>query len=103
MTAFETYFAALKKVTGTEDAYDLWPDFEPQYEETEYAWTNLRGLGEILVLNCGVCDGPSDLRHQSCKACVDKRGKTAKEAYEKVTGRSKDKWSTMFLCRIQTE
>lgn len=55
------------------------------------------------MLNCGVCDGPSDLRHALCKDCAEIRGKLAKEAYQEATGRPKDKWVTLFLCRIHTE
>jgi len=103
LASFENYFNVLKRILGNEDAYEIWPNFEPRYDEHEYAWTTLRGLGEVLLLNCGVCDGPSDLRHMNCKEFVEKRSKIAKEAYEKATGRSKEKWSTIFLCRIHTE
>lgn len=103
MTAFENYFLALKKIFRDETIFNVWPDFEPQYDEQEYAWATLRGLGEVLILNCGVCDGPSDLRHMRCKECVEKRYKVAKDAYQKATGRAKEKWSTVFLCRIHTE
>jgi hypothetical protein len=103
MTSFEHYFSAIKAVLGRDDLYEVWPDFEPQYDEREYAWTTLRALGEVLLLNCGKCDGPSDLRHNRCKVCVEKRGETAKNAYQKATGRSKQKWTTLVLCRIHTE
>jgi len=103
MTAFEHYFDALKKAIGRPDLFDVWPDFEPQYDELEYAWTTLRGLGEVLLLNCACCDGPSDQRHNKCKNCVEKRGQTANEAYQKATGRPKEKWSTIALCRIHTQ
>jgi hypothetical protein len=103
LTAFENYFSALKKVLGDENIYDIWPDFEPQYDEQEYVWTALKNLGEVLVLNCGVCDGPSNLRHTRCKECVDRRTKIATEAYQRTTGRSKEEWPTLFLCRIHTE
>lgn len=103
MTAFENYFSALKKILGNENVYDVWPDFEPRYDEYEYVWATLRGLGEVLILNCGVCDGPSDLRHGRCKGCVEKRCKLAGDAYHKATGRTKEKWSTVFLCRIHKE
>ena len=53
--------------------YDIWPDFEPVYDENEYSWTTLRELGETLLLNCGECDGPSDMRHPRCDTCVKKR------------------------------
>lgn len=102
MTAFESYFDALKKLCDSQ-VFDIWPDFEPQYDEREYTWTTLRGLGEVLMLNCGVCDGPSDTRHVLCKDCAEKRSKLAKEAYQEATGRSKEKWVTLFLCRIHAE
>ena len=70
MTSFEHYFTALKKAIGKNDLYEIWPDFSPQYDEYEYAWTTIRGLGEALLLNCGQCDGPSDLRHVQCKNCA---------------------------------
>ncbi|RLI36730.1 hypothetical protein DRO55_02930 [Candidatus Bathyarchaeota archaeon] len=103
MTAFEHYFEALKKALGREDIYDIWPDFEPEYDEREYAWTTFRGLGETLLLNCGRCDGPSDLRHPRCEACVKKREEIARKTYQKATGRSIEKWPTIILCRIHTE
>jgi hypothetical protein len=103
MTAFENYFKALKKALKIEGVFEVWPDFEPVYDDREYAWTVLRGLGEVLLLNCGVCDGPSDLRHFRCKECIEKRCKIAHEAYQKATGRSKEKWQTIFLCRIHME
>lgn len=103
MTSFEHYFDALKKALGRDDIYNVWPDFEPQYDEREYAWTTLKGLGEVLLLNCGKCDGPSDLRHSRCQDCVETRGQTAKAAYQKTTGRTKQKWTTILLCRIHAE
>jgi len=103
MTAFEHYFEAVKKALGQPGLYEIWPDFEPEYDEREYAWTTLRGLGETLLLNCGQCDGPSDLRHQQCKSCVERRDQIAKKTYEKSLGRPIDKWSTIILCRIHTE
>ena len=103
MTSFEHYFNALKKAFGHNDLYDVWPDFEPQYDEGEYMWTTLRGLGEILLLNCGQCDGPSDLRHSRCKGCIETREQIARDAYQKATGRDKQKWATLVLCRIHSE
>jgi hypothetical protein len=103
LTAFENYFHAIKKALANETLYDIWPDFEPQYDEYEYTWTTVRGLDEVLILNCGMCDGPSDLRHFRCRECTEKRSSTAKEAYQKATGRQKEKWSALFLCRIHME
>jgi hypothetical protein len=100
MTCFEHYFAAMKKALDKDDLYEIWPDFCPQYDEYEYAWTSIRGLGEALLLNCGPCEGPSDLRHIQCKSCVEKRGSVAKGAFQKATGQQKDNWSTIILCRI---
>jgi hypothetical protein len=103
MTVFEHYFSSLKKILGKEDLYDIWPEFEPEYDEREYAWTNLKGLGETLLLNCGQCDGPSDMRHVRCKSCSDKRREIAKDTYKKTFGHQIDKWDTIILCRIHTE
>jgi len=103
LTSFEHYFSSLKKALGKNELYDIWPDFEPEYDEREYAWTNLKGLGETLLLNCGQCDGPSDMRHIKCKDCVEKRKEIARNTYNKAMGRSIDKWSTIILCRIHTE
>jgi len=103
LTSFENYFASLKKILGREDLYNIWPDFEPEYDEREFAWTNLKGLGETLLLNCGQCDGPSDMRHERCKTCVKHREELAKKVYNQVVGRQIEKWPTIILCRIHTE
>lgn len=103
LTSFENLFCSLKKIFGDRNLYDIWPDFEPQYDIHEYAWTTLRGLGEVLILNCGVCDGPCDLRHLLCRDCLEKRSRTAKEAYEKATGCPREDWDSVFLCRIHKE
>jgi len=102
VTSFESFFSALKKALMKPDMYDIWPDFEPVYDENEYSWTTLRGLGETLLLNCGECDGPSDMRHPRCNACVIKRSRIAAKAYTAATGKEKDKWSTIMLCRIHS-
>jgi hypothetical protein len=103
VTAFESYFKALKKALDKENIFDIWPDFEPEYDEREYAWTTLKGLGEALLLNCGQCEGPSALRHRRCQACAEKRSELAKTTYRKSTGRVMQKWPTRILCRIHTE
>ena len=100
MTAFENYFESLKKALGKNEIFVKWPDFEPEFDEREYAWTTIRGLGESLLLNCGQCDGPSDMRHEKCKSCVEIRDETAKKTYEKALGRPPEKWSAVILCRI---
>jgi hypothetical protein len=103
LTAFEHYFKSLKNVLEQNDIYDIWPDFEPEYDKREYAWTHLRGLEETLLLNCGKCDGPSDMRHEKCKDCVNQRKEIAKKTYEKSLGQPRGKWSTTILCRIHME
>jgi hypothetical protein len=102
MTSFESFFNALKKALMKPELYDIWPDFEPVYDENEYSWTNLRGLDETLLLNCGECDGPSDLRHKRCEGCVGTRSKIAADAYSVSTGRILEKWPTIMLCRIHS-
>ncbi len=103
MTSFENYFKALKKALNRDDIYDIWPEFEPEYHEKEFAWTTLKSLGEALLLNCGQCDGPSDMRHNICVKCVEERSKIASEAYKKKIGKKREKWNTIILCRIHTE
>ena len=103
MVAFEHFFSSLKKTLEKDGIYDIWPDFEPEYDDREHAWTNLRGLGDTLLLNCGQCDGPSDMRHLRCKDCVNQRNVLAKDTFHKTMGRSINKWSTIILCRIHTD
>ncbi len=103
MTSFEHYFSSLKEALKQNNVYDMWPDFEPEFDEREYAWTDLKGLGETLLLNCGKCDGPSDMRHEHCRTCVDKRKEIAKNTYKRTMGRPMEKWQTTILCRIHTE
>jgi hypothetical protein len=102
LTSFESFFSALKKALMKPRLYDIWPDFEPFYDENEYSWTTLRGLGNTLLLNCGGCDGPSDVRHARCEECVGKRSGIASEAYTSSTGRDLEKWPTIMLCRIHS-
>lgn len=100
MTSFEYFFNALKESLGRTDAYENWPDFEPNYKKEEYVWTVLSKLGEVLLLNCGKCDGPSDIRHSECKKCIEKRTKIAAKDYHDTTGKLKDKWPVVILCRV---
>lgn len=102
MTAFENHFTAIKKALNQPDIYDIWPDFEPVFDSNEYAWTSLRGLGETLLLNCGECDGPSDMRHERCDNCMEKRSKTASNAYTESKGNEQAHWTTIILCRIHS-
>ena len=102
MTSFESFFNALKKALMKPKLYDIWPDFEPVYDENEYSWTTLRRLEETLLLNCGECDGPSDMRHSRCDECVRKRSDVASKAYSASTGKAIEKWPTVMLCRIHS-
>jgi hypothetical protein len=103
MTGFEYFFASLKKVLNNKEIYGLWPDFEPEYDKREHAWTNLKGLGDVLLLNCGQCDGPSDMRHNRCKTCVEQRKDIAKTSYKESMGQLTIDWPSIILCRIYTE
>jgi hypothetical protein len=100
MTCFENFFASLKRALGRPDFYDIWPEFEPTYDENEFTITTVQRIGEVLLLNCGSCDGPSDTRHPKCENCVHRRVQYGVEAYQKSTGRSKSGWSTVFLTRV---
>jgi len=100
VVSFESFFDALKRALGRRDLFEIWPDFEPVYDEEEYSWEDLRGLGTTLILNCGSCDGPSDTRHPRCDACVIKRGRKTAEAYTAYTGKERERWNTIMLCRI---
>lgn len=73
MTAYEKFFENLKQELDKPDLYPIWPEFTAEYDADEYAFVSLPGLGGILMLNCGVCDGPSDLRHATCRSCAAAR------------------------------
>lgn len=100
MVSFEAFFDALKKVLGGPELFEVWPDFEPAYDEEEYSGANLRGRGITLILNCGSCDGPSDARHPRCDACMIKSGRMATRTYTAYTGKERERWSTIMLGRI---
>lgn len=100
MTCFESFFASLKRALGRSDLYDIWPEFEPVYDENEFTITTINRLGEVLLLNCGLCDGPSDTRHPKCNLCVHRRVEYGIDAYRKSTGKNKSAWSTIFLTRV---
>ena len=73
MTSFENFFNALKTALMKPKLYDIWPDFEPVYDENEYSWTTLR-----------------------------KRSGIASKAYSTSTGKDMEKWPTVMLCRIHS-
>lgn len=93
----------MKKLLDDDNLYDIWPNFEPKYDEREYAWIDLKDLGKTLLLNCGFCDGPSDMRHNICNKCVIKRKLEAQDEYHKIIEKTVSRWSTTILCRIHTE
>lgn len=103
LTVFENCFATIKTLLEDANLYCIWPDFEQQYDEHEYAPTTLQGLDEVLPLNCGFCDVLSDLRHGNRRKCADSRNKIAEEADRKPASQQKDKWARVLLCRIHTE
>jgi hypothetical protein len=100
LTCFENFFSSLKRALGHTELYDIWPEFEPAYDENEFTITTINRLGEVLLLNCGSCDGPSDTRHPKCNWCVHRRVEYGVEAYRKSTGKDKSAWSTIFLTRV---
>ena len=99
MVSYEAFFKALKWALGRPDLYEAWPDFEPVYDEEEYSWADLDGIGFALVLNCGPCDGPCDPRHPRCRECVARRSGRAAEAHTAYTGEERG-WEARILCRI---
>ncbi|MHA2406813.1 MAG: hypothetical protein ACXACA_00335 [Candidatus Ranarchaeia archaeon] len=94
MTAFEGFFNELKRTLG-DQSYEIWPDFTPERDLEEFSIITMKTLGNVLILNCATCDGPSDLRHNTCTDCV----KTRRE-YANRQDRTKIK--TTFLGRFYT-
>lgn len=99
LVSFEAFFKALKSVLHKPDLFEIWPDFEPVYDEEEYSWADLDGIGFALIFNCGSCDGPCDTRHLRCGECVKGRRGKASEAYMEYTSR-KRRWDVEIMCRI---
>ena len=73
MTAFEQLFTTLKQELDKPQLYPIWPSFSIDCDMEEYSYVTLPGLGSLLLLNCASCDGPSDLRHDTCKSCISTR------------------------------
>lgn len=42
------------------------------------------GLGELLLLDCGVFDWPSDVRNENCRRCSESRSKIAGKSTSKL-------------------
>jgi len=77
MTAFEGFFQELK--TALKDhSFEIWPEFSPDRDLEEFSIIKMKQLGNVLILNCATCDGPSDLRHSICEKCVKTRREYAK-------------------------
>lgn len=98
MTCFERFFSSLKYWLNLPKAYDRWPDFEPSFDSEEYLFLELKNE-KALLLNCGDCDGPSDVSHPICEKCVEFRIKFA----ERETKHIHDAWHHIILARIYTK
>ncbi|WEU39778.1 MAG: hypothetical protein OdinLCB4_004685 [Candidatus Odinarchaeum yellowstonii] len=101
-TGFEKFFAKLRESFDKQVDFEKWPSFTPEYNEDEYFWSTIGSLGEVLIIHCCNCDGPSDPRHKICDECIEKRKLVAAEDYKKRTGK-KPPWKTIILCRIYAE
>ncbi|MCP8322796.1 MAG: hypothetical protein L6N96_01265 [Candidatus Methylarchaceae archaeon HK02M2] len=98
MTSFERFFASLKYWLDIPKAYDRWPKFESFFDQKEYLFIEMKGE-KVLLLNCGDCDGPSDVLHPICKKCIDFRTKLA----ERETNSESNIWNHLILARIYTK
>ncbi|MHA1410362.1 MAG: hypothetical protein ACTSQY_08685 [Candidatus Odinarchaeia archaeon] len=103
MTGFEKFFNKLKESLDNKESFDTWPSFTPDYNEDEYFWSTIGNLGEVLILHCCNCDGPSDPRHPICDKCVEKRKAIAFEDYSKRYHTNTVPWKTFILCRIYAD
>lgn len=100
MTAFEKFFSEIKYALENDELFEIWPSFSPQFNKEEYFWSKIGNLGEVLILNCCSCDGPSDPRHKLCEKCIEERKKLAEEEYRKSTSSDKPSWNIVMLCRV---
>ncbi|MCP8318171.1 MAG: hypothetical protein H3Z51_15130 [archaeon] len=98
MTSFERFFTSLKYWLEIPKAYDRWPDFEASFDSEEYLLIELKNE-RALLLNCGDCDGPSDVSHPNCEKCIDFRTKFA----ERETKCDPNMWRHLILARIYTK
>jgi len=95
LTSFERFFKSLKYWLNTPNAYDRWPDFESSFDSKEYLFIELKGE-KALVLNCGDCEGPSDIFNSICDKCIEFRTKYA----ERETKFEPNIWQHLILARI---
>jgi len=98
LTSFERFFLSLKYWLDLPKAYDRWPDFEASFDPEEYIFINIKGE-KALLLNCGECDGPSDVSHPNCEKCVSYRTKLA----EREIISNPTIWRHIILARIYTK
>ena len=98
MTSFERFFYSLKFWFNDPKLYDKWPSFETSFDIEEYILVEIKGK-KVLMLNCGDCDGPSDISHPICKKCVDFR----KKFIENKNKLESNFWSHLILSRIYTK
>jgi hypothetical protein len=103
MTGFEKFFNKLKDSLDKKAIFDKWPLFTPDYNKDEFFWSTIGNLGEVLILHCCNCDGPSDPRHQICDECVGQRKEIAIKDYMKKFQNEKPLWKTVILCRIYAD
>jgi hypothetical protein len=96
MTSFERFFTSLKYWLKSPKAYDRWPEFEVSFDSNEYLLIKLK-TDEALLLNCGDCDGPSDLDHHICEKCVEFRSKYIERECKS------NNWRHIILSRIFTK
>ncbi|NWG09753.1 MAG: hypothetical protein HXX80_05565 [Nitrososphaerales archaeon] len=97
-TSFERFFLSLKYCLDLPKVYDRWPDFQASFDPGEYIFINIRGE-KALLLNCGECDGPSDVSHPDCEKCVSHRTKLA----ESEIRSDPTMWHHLILARIYTK
>ncbi|MEM3383561.1 MAG: hypothetical protein QXL52_02510 [Nitrososphaerales archaeon] len=97
MTCFERFFLSLKYWLNLPKAYDRWPDFESSFDSEEYLFLELKNE-KALLLNCGDCDGPSDILHPTCEKCVEFRVK-----YAEREKNAPDSWHHLILARIYSK
>lgn len=102
MTGFEKFFNKLKDSLDKQATFDRWPSFAPEYNEDEFFWATIGSLGEVLILHCCNCDGPSDPRHEVCDKCIERRRSLAADDY-KSKAKNDPPWKTIILCRIYAE
>jgi len=98
LTSFEHLFRSIKYWLDIPKAYDKWPNFEASFDSKEYLFIELKSE-KALLLNCGDCDGPSDVSHSTCEKCIEFRTKFA----ERDIKSEHKMWKHLILARIYTK